>query len=98
MSGVVLAPMVDVDLALSERVQAAMARSDVSVDMLAIVLGIEFPEALSKLAGCGDGAANDVHRASLPLGVPGVSPLPCAQTTERAPIRGAGCGDARAGA
>jgi hypothetical protein len=76
MSGVVLAPMVDVDLAVSERVQAAMARSDVSVDMLAIVLGIEFPEALSKLAGCGEWTVNDVHRASLLLGVPGVSLLP----------------------
>lgn len=76
MGSVVTETAVDVDRVVSERVLAAMAVADVSVDMLAIVLGAEFPEALCKLAGCGEWTVDDVHRVSLLLGVPGVSLLP----------------------
>lgn len=67
---------VSVDRVVSERVQAAMVAAGVSVDMLAGALGVGYPDALCKLAGCGEWTVNDVFRASLLLGVEGASLLP----------------------
>lgn len=67
---------VNVDRVVSERVQAAMLAAGVSVDMLAAALVTEYPEALCKLAGCGEWSVNDVFRVSLLLGVEGASLLP----------------------
>ncbi|MFJ4107943.1 hypothetical protein [Oerskovia enterophila] len=60
-----------VDDGVSRHVQQYMAVRGVSVDTLAVALGLSFADTLCKLAGCGEWLVDDVWRAALVLGVDG---------------------------
>lgn len=59
------------DNGVSQHVLQYMAVRDVSVDALAVALGLSHKEVLCKLAGCGEWMVDDVWRAAMVLGVDG---------------------------